>query len=635
MSKIGRLGTSFAVIAAVLLALTPLQGFGTWALSPEEHSRSVVSTQCPTDENRNAFAPISVAVQSPNGGENWTIGGKYQLSWNASGGTGNLEIEIEYSTTGLVGPYKPVASNLPNSGTYGWVIPNDPSTDSYMKVTANDTLGMFADDTSNSSFEISNATALGIVISSPAGFAIWRGGTQQYINWTASGGCPPLKVKLDYQSMLMPGWNPIANNLPSNGSYLWTVPQVMTPDLFTIRATVSDFIGNNTNTTVNVIVLPPFAVMVSPMTATVEMNKTAEFTAQAYDWDGTPIQGVMYMWNVQSTGGGDGTVTPQMGNVTTFRATHWGTCSLIAVGFYQGAMSTSLPPATITIPEPPSPLINLSSPKGGETFSLGGICNITWKVENGTAPYSIEIYYSVNGGTSWNLLHTSVQSDQGNGTYVWHISTAMSEGSHMRIWTKVSDVYDKLGNSTSDNFTITAPKHLVMVSGANQNGSVDTDLGEPFKVRVTNRSGSGLGGVKVHWKIVVYPQDATTQTITGSTTTDKDGYSMATLHLGEKTGLYVVNVSAEGVSGEWVEFAALANPGSLDHISVTPSTATLTLGSSKQFFAQGYDTYNNTISGLKYTWSVIGEIGWINSLGISLPRRREAERLLHSAAILL
>jgi hypothetical protein len=56
-----------------------------------------------------------------------------------------------------------------------------------------------------------------------------------------------------------------------------------------------------------------------------------------------------------------------------------------------------------------------------------------------------------------------------------------------------------------------------------------------------------------------------------------------------------------------------ATNGLLDHIVVTPSAASIQVDSTQVFNAEGYDKYNNLISGLTFTWNSNAEAGSINS----------------------
>jgi len=57
-------------------------------------------------------------------------------------------------------------------------------------------------------------------------------------------------------------------------------------------------------------------------------------------------------------------------------------------------------------------------------------------------------------------------------------------------------------------------------------------------------------------------------------------------------------------------------PGPLDHVVVTPDTATLVTGASQTFTAQGFDAENNPIPNLDFSWSVVGGGGTINQGGV-------------------
>lgn len=56
-------------------------------------------------------------------------------------------------------------------------------------------------------------------------------------------------------------------------------------------------------------------------------------------------------------------------------------------------------------------------------------------------------------------------------------------------------------------------------------------------------------------------------------------------------------------------------PGPLDHLTLTPNPATVVAGAQQQFAAQGYDSANNPIPNLSYTWSVVNGGGTIDTQG--------------------
>lgn len=87
---------------------------------------------------------------------------------------------------------------------------------------------------------------------------------------------------------------------------------------------------------------------------------------------------------------------------------------------------------------------------------------------------------------------------------------------------------------------------------------------------------------------------------------------------GSVPGTYSNTVEVVAVQGTTVKLASATvtvtgTPGPLDHIQVTPASATIVPGGTQQFAAQGYDLSNIPIQGLTFTWSVVAGGGTINS----------------------
>lgn len=73
-------------------------------------------------------------------------------------------------------------------------------------------------------------------------------------------------------------------------------------------------------------------------------------------------------------------------------------------------------------------------------------------------------------------------------------------------------------------------------------------------------------------------------------------------------------VNAPAFDGSTVVTYQLAGP--LDHIVVTPASATLAVGGSRQFTARGYDADHYPIPQLTFTWSVVNGGGTISPQGL-------------------
>jgi len=70
-----------------------------------------------------------------------------------------------------------------------------------------------------------------------------------------------------------------------------------------------------------------------------------------------------------------------------------------------------------------------------------------------------------------------------------------------------------------------------------------------------------------------------------------------------------ITATATGAAGTTPEITV--DSGALDHITVTPASVDVAAGANQTFSAQGYDQYNNEISGLIYTWSITSGGGTI------------------------
>src|SRR5262245_29654325 len=83
------------------------------------------------------FPPV-VLVTSPNGGEAWRVGSIHNIYWNASDERSVQSVDLLFSSGG---PYSPIATGLPNTGSYAWTVPNEISTTCRVQVTARDGAG--------------------------------------------------------------------------------------------------------------------------------------------------------------------------------------------------------------------------------------------------------------------------------------------------------------------------------------------------------------------------------------------------------------------------------------------------------------------------------------------------------------
>ncbi len=97
--------------------------------------------------------PPTVTVTAPNGGELLTVGSAFTITWTASDNVGIAQTDLHYSSDGGV-TYSLIASLNGNPGSYVWTIPNTPSTQCLVRVTAFDGAENQGSDVSNGFFTI-------------------------------------------------------------------------------------------------------------------------------------------------------------------------------------------------------------------------------------------------------------------------------------------------------------------------------------------------------------------------------------------------------------------------------------------------------------------------------------------------
>ena len=97
-----------------------------------------------------------------------------------------------------------------------------------------------------------------------------------------------------------------------------------------------------------------------------------------------------------------------------------------------------------------APSVTVTAPNGGETWNDGSVHQITWTATDNVGVTSIDITYSINGGTSWLPVATGETND---GTFNWTVPNNPTTQARVRVV-----AYDAAANSGSDqsnaNFTI-------------------------------------------------------------------------------------------------------------------------------------------------------------------------------------
>jgi beta-lactamase superfamily II metal-dependent hydrolase len=172
--------------------------------------------------------PPVVAVVAPNGGESWEAGTVHDITWTATDNVGVTSIDIYYSTTGAGGPFTEIATDESNDGVYPWTVPNDPSTDCYVKVVAFDAATNNAEDVSDAAFAITSTPDTeppSVAVIAPNGGETWQVGTVHDITWNATDNVGVTSIDIYYSTTGAGGpFTEIATGESNDGVHPWTVP---------------------------------------------------------------------------------------------------------------------------------------------------------------------------------------------------------------------------------------------------------------------------------------------------------------------------------------------------------------------------------------------------------------------------
>ncbi len=106
--------------------------------------------------------PPTVRLIYPNGGENLFVGDPSKISWTAHDNSLVLEVDLWISRSGAAGPWEPIVTGVPNTGTYVWPVVTGPGTNTgddpgytaMLRVVARDAIGLTALDESDAGVSI-------------------------------------------------------------------------------------------------------------------------------------------------------------------------------------------------------------------------------------------------------------------------------------------------------------------------------------------------------------------------------------------------------------------------------------------------------------------------------------------------
>ncbi|MCX5800005.1 MAG: T9SS type A sorting domain-containing protein [Candidatus Eisenbacteria bacterium] len=174
------------------------------------------------------YQPPSIAVTSPNGGEEWEVDTEQQIGWIAGDNATVDSVSIYYSTDGGASfPYT-IATREANDSTFTWTVPDTPSDSCVVKVVAYDSSLNETEDVSDALFTIApppDTTSPSITVVRPNGGEVFYSDSPDTIRWIASDNIGVDSVSI-YYSINAGATFPytVATGEANDSVYAWTVP---------------------------------------------------------------------------------------------------------------------------------------------------------------------------------------------------------------------------------------------------------------------------------------------------------------------------------------------------------------------------------------------------------------------------
>jgi len=457
----------------------------------------------------------SVTITAPNGGEKWTVGSSRTITWDRVGSI--PFVKLEFSTNGG-SIYSPITTSTSNTGSYGWTVPDNISTNCLVKVT--DTVDTTVTDVSNAAFKIQ----AGFTVTAPNGGEVWGVGSARTITWTTNGTVS--FVRIDYSTDSGSTFsNQISTSTSNTGSYGWTVPDSVSGALRVRVAQTTD--------------------------------------AEAYD-DSDGNFRIRATFSMSAPNGGEHWRVGQSQNIA------WGVVGTIPNVKLQysrdnfnadlqtiAASAPNTSPYAWTIPDAISNTVRVrvsdpndigafddsnadfritgnftvTAPNGGEQWIVGTAYNITWTKTGSVTNAKIE--YSTNSGGSWTTIAGVTPND---GEFIWTVPDAISAQARVQL----SDPADATASDMSDadfklkaGFALTSPNGSEIWIVGELRSLTWTNTGTVPNVKLTYSTNSGSTYPNVisasasnagSYAWTVADAISTTVRVKVESTTDVDGY---------------------------------------------------------------------------------------------------------------
>ncbi len=397
-----------------------------------------------------------IKIIKMNGNDTLIASNKYPIVWQSEGTISN--VNIEYSTNNG-STWNTIVTSTTNDGSYVWTVPSTPSSNYLLKITNSSDV---------TSYDISDATFIvlspALNLLSPKGGETFKIGEKYPILWSSNSDFS--SVNIDYSSDGGTSWNNIASSEANDGSYVWSIPSTLAPSSnYRIRVRNSSDNNSFDISDSNFTLSPVQIKIVSPDSGSSLISGEKVSINYTYDANFSNVK-IEYSYDNQSNWN---VITNSSTNNGTYI---WTVPSLNSSNCFIKILNLSDTLNSYAISKKFSinkSVINVISPKVGDSLIVGNVYQIVW--QNNGEIANVKIEYTTDGGSTWNVISNSTTNE---GSYFWTVPSVMSSNVLIRI----SDVSDPTNFSTSGQFSI-IPAIITLVS---PNGGENITAGDYFPI---------------------------------------------------------------------------------------------------------------------------------------------------------
>ncbi|MCX7836203.1 MAG: T9SS type A sorting domain-containing protein [bacterium] len=397
-----------------------------------------------------------IVISSPNGGETWVTGTNATISWVSQDVTGNVQIQLNRNYPS--GTWETLFANTANDGSESWLVTAPTTTTARVRILS--VLNPVIGDTSNANFTIA---APSITVTSPNGGEVWTINQSESFTWTSQfvQGNVRIDINRNYPSGT---WTTIYSSIPNDGIEVWspTGPPTTTARIRIVSVNdpnISDMSNNN------------FTIRAPTITVTSPNGGESWLvgTQQPITWSvDTTFHGNVHVQLNRAYPNGAWTTLfnniPRDTSViwtVTGPATAEARIRVVAV-FDTTIFDVSNANFSITAPS-----ITVTSPNGGEVWTINQTRAITWTSQFIQGNVRIELNRNYPSGT-WSVLFNNTPND---GTENWTVTGPASATARIRIVAMNDTSYNDISNA---NFTIRVPTLTVTAPNGGETWGINT-----------------------------------------------------------------------------------------------------------------------------------------------------------------